>query len=118
MVLIALLSKVFLEKPPRGGKRERSSVQLSTSVFGMMSSRRKPKRGRKPQQKSKLDLRLRSICSSLDEGIVKAGARMTVGDNKISDSRIGSYAALKLKHQQREIISVSDPTGIGCFTTS
>ena len=43
---------------------------------------KKPKRDRKPQQKSELDRRLRSICTKLDEGNVKAGIRMAVGDDK------------------------------------
>ena len=71
-----LLSSIScsLEKPPRGGKRQKSSLsaninkRIRDGVF-----EKKPKRGRKPQQKSKLGRRLRSICTKLDEGNVKAG---------------------------------------------
>ena len=93
-------------------------VQLSTSVFGMVSLRKKPKRDRKPQQKGELDRRLRSICTKSDEGIVKAGIRMAVGEDKIADFTVNNYAALKLKHQQRETCSVPEPTDINRFSTS
>ena len=90
----------FLEKPPRGGKRQRSSLmQLSTSVFEMVSMRKKPKRDKQPQQKSELDRRLRSICNKLDEGHVKAGIRMAVGDDKIANFTVDNYTALKLKRR-------------------
>ena len=109
----------FLGKPPRGGKRQRSSLsaiinkRIRDGVFA-----KKPKRDRKPQQKSELDRRLRSICAKLDEGNVKAGIRMAVGDDKIADFTVDNYAALKLKHPQRETCSVPDPTDIDCFSTS
>ena len=107
----------FLGKPPRGGKRQRSSLsavinkRIRDGVIG-----KKTKRDRKPQQKSELDRRLRSICTKLDEGNVKAGIRMTVGDNKIADFKVDNYAALKLKHPQRETCSVPDPTDLDCFS--
>ena len=69
------------------------------------------------QQKSELDRRLRSICTELDEGNVKAGIRMAVGDDKIADFTVDNYAALKLKHPQRETCSVPDPKDIDCFST-
>ena len=119
MVLTSLLSKFFLEKPTRGGEHQRSSLnaiinkRIRNSVI-----EKKPKRDRKPQQKSELDRRLRSICTKLDEGNVKAGIRMAVGDDKIADFTVDSYAATKLKHPQRKTCSVPDPTDIGCFSTS
>ena len=108
-----------MENPPRGGKRQRSSLspiinkRIRDSVI-----EKKPKRDRKPQQKNELDRRLRSICTKLDEGNVKAGIRMAVGDDKIEDLTVDNYAALKLKHPQRETCSVPDPTDIDCFSTS
>ena len=79
---------------------------------------KEPKRDSKPQQKSELDRRLRSICLKLDEGNVKAEIRMAVGDDKIADFTVDNYAALKLKHPQRETCSVPDPNDIDCFSTS
>ena len=35
---------------------------------------------------------------------------MAVGDDKIADFTVDNYAALKLKHPQRETCSVPDPT--------
>ena len=49
----------FLEKPPRGGKRQRSSFslsRLSTSVFGMVSLRKK----NETRQKTAAQKRVRS----------------------------------------------------------
>ena len=43
---------------------------------------------------------------------------MVVCDNKIADFTVDNYAALKLKHPQRETCSVPDPTEIDCFSTS
>ena len=43
---------------------------------------------------------------------------MAVGDDKIADFTVDNYAALKLKHPQRETCSVPDPTDIDCFSTS
>ena len=109
----------FLEKPLREGKRQRPSLsaninkRIGDSVFDKI-----PKRDRKPQQKSELDGRLRSICFNLDEGNVKPGIRMTVGDDKIADFTVDNYAALKLKHPQRETCSVPDPTDIDGSPTS
>ena len=117
-LLLSSLS-YFLEKPPRGGKRQRSS--LSAIINNCIRDgviEKKPKRDRKPQQKSELDRRLRSICTKLDEGNVKAGIRMVVGDDKIADFTVDNYAALKLKHPQRETCSVPDPTDLDCFSTS
>ena len=67
---------------------------------------------------SELDRRLRSICTKLDEGNDEAGIRMAVGDDKIAEFTVDNYAALKLKHPQRETCSVPDPTDIDCFSTS
>ena len=78
----------------------------------------KPKRDRKPQQKSELDRRLRSVGTKLDEGNVKARIRMAVGDDNIADFTVDNYADLKKKHPQRETCSVPDPTDIDCFLTS
>ena len=108
-----------MEKPPRGGKRQRSSLSAIINKRirdGVIE--KKPKRDRKPQQKSELDRRLRSICTKLDEGNVKAGIRMAVGDDKIADFTVDNYAALKLKHPQRETCSVPDPRDIDCFSNS
>ena len=117
-LLLSSLS-YFLEKPPRGGKRQRSSLSaiINNRIRdGVME--KKPKRDRKPQQKSELDRRLRSICIKLDDSNVKAGIRMAVGDDKIADFTVDNYAALKLKHPQRETCSVADPTDINCFLIS
>ena len=59
-------------------------------------------KNRNATKKSELDRRLRSICTKLDEGNVKAGIRMAVGDDKIADFTVKNYAALKLKHPQRQ----------------
>ena len=79
---------------------------------------KRPKRDKQPQQKYQLDRRLRSICTELDEGNVKAGIRVAVGDDKIADFTVDNYGALKLKHPQRETCSVPDPTDINSFSTS
>ena len=57
---------------------------------------KKPKRDRKSQQKSKLDQRLRSICTKIDESNVKAGSRMAEGVDMIADFMFDNYSALKL----------------------
>ena len=46
------------------------------------------------------------------------GIKMAVGDDKIADFPADDYAALKLKHPQRETCSVPDPTDVDCFSTS
>ena len=120
-MLTALLSKLcfFLEKPHREGKHQKSSLsaiinkRIRDGVIEKTTITRQ-----KPQQKSELDQRLRSICTKLDEGNVKAGIRMVVGDDKIAHFTVDNYAALKLKHPQRETCSVPDPTDIDCFSTS
>ena len=110
MVLTLSSRSYFLEKPPRGGKRQRSSLSaIINKRIRDAVIEKKPKRGRKPQQKSELDRRLRSICTKLDEGNVKAGIRIAVGNDKIADFTVDNYAALKLKHPQRETCSVPDP---------
>ena len=43
---------------------------------------------------------------------------MAVGDDKIVDFTVDNYAALKLKHPQRETCSVPDPTDIDCFSST
>ena len=109
----------FLEKSARGGKRQRSSLSAIVNKHirhGVIEKR--PKRDRKPQQKSELDRQLLSICTKLDEGNVKGGIRMVVGNDKIADFTVDNYAALKLKHPQRETCSVTDPTYIDGFSTS
>ena len=108
----SLLSSLscFLEKRPRGGTRRRPSLSAIINKRirdGVIE--KKPKRDRKLQQKSELDQRLRSICNKLDEGNVKAGIRMAVGDDKIADFTVDSYAALKLKHPLRETCSIPAP---------
>ena len=47
-----------------------------------------------------------------------AGIRMTVGDDKIADFTVDNYAALELKHTERETFIVPDPTDIDYFSTS
>ena len=118
----SLLSSLscFFERPPRGGKRQNRS-SLSSVINhrirdGVIED--EPKRDKKRQQESKLDRRLCSICTKLDESNVKAGIRRAVGDDKIADFTIDNYAALKLKHPQRETCSVPDPTDSDCFSTS
>ena len=120
MVHNGLLPKLFfLEKQPRGGKRQGPSLSAIISKRirdGVIEKIQK--RDRKPQQESKLDRRLLSICTKLDEGNVKAGIRIAVGDDKIGDFTVDNLAALKLKHPQRETCSVPDPTDIDGFSTS
>ena len=120
-LLCLLLSSLicFLVKQPQGGKRQRSSLSaiINKRVRDGVIEKR-PKRDRNPQQKSELDRRLRSICTNLEESNVKAGIRMVVCDDKIADFTVDNYAALKLKHPQRETCSVPDPTDIDCFSTS
>ena len=84
-LLLSSLS-YFLEKSHRGGKRQRSSLSAIINK-GIRDGviEKKPKRDRKQQQKSELDRRLRSICTKLDKGNVKAEIRMAVGDDKIAD---------------------------------
>ena len=101
------------EKPPRGGKRQRSS--LSAIINKRIRNgviEKKPKGDRKQQQKSELDRRLLSTCTKLDDGNFKAGIRMALGDDKVADFTVDNYVALKLKHPQRETCSVPDPTDI------
>ena len=43
---------------------------------------------------------------------------MALGDDKIADITVDNYAALKLKHSQRETCSVPDHTDTDCFSTS
>ena len=43
---------------------------------------------------------------------------MSVGDDKIPDFTVDNYAALKLKHPQRETYPVPDPTDNDGFSTS
>ena len=93
-LLLSSLRK-FLEKPPRGGKRQRSSLSAIINKRireGVIE--KKPNRDRKAQQKNEFDRRLRSICTKLDEGNVKAGIRMAVGDDKIADFTVDNYSAL------------------------
>ena len=76
----------FQEKRPQGGKRQRSS--LSAIINKRIQDaviEKNPKRHRKPHPTSKLDRRLCSICAKLNEGNVKAGIRMAVGDNMDAD---------------------------------
>ena len=117
-ILLSSLS-CFLEKPHRGSKRQRSSLSaIINKRIRYSVIERGPKRDRKPQQKSELDQRLLSICTKLDESNDKAGIRMAVGDDKIPDYKVDNYAALKLKHPQRETYPVPDPTDIDGFSTS
>ena len=62
------------------------------------------KRDKKPLQKSELYRRLRSFCNKLDKGFVKARIKMPEGDDKMADFMVDNYAALKMKHPQREIV--------------
>ena len=98
--------------------RRHHLVQLSTSVFEMVSMRKTLRRDRNPQQRNKLDRRLRSICTKLVQGNVEAGIRMAVDDDKIADFTVNNYAALKLKEPQREFCSVPEPTDLDCFLNS
>ena len=43
---------------------------------------------------------------------------MAVGDDKIADFTVDNYATFMLKHPQRELCSVPDPTDVDCFSTS
>ena len=92
-ILLSSPSCLFLEKPPRRGRRQRSSLNAIINKLirdGVIGKR--PKRDRIPQQKSELDRRLRSVCSKLDEGNVKAGIIMAVGNDKIADFTVDNYA--------------------------
>ena len=117
-----LLSSIscFLEKPSRGGKRQKSSLSaiINKRIRDGVRENRTPKRDKKPHQKSELDQRIRSICTKLDEGNVKAGIRMAVGDDKIADFTADNYAALMLKHPQKGMGSLPDPTNAESFQTS
>ena len=65
----SLLSSLscFLEKQPRGGKRQRSSlIAIINKRIRVGVIEKRTKRGRKPQQKSELDRRVRSFCTKLD----------------------------------------------------
>ena len=84
----------------------------------MVSLKKKPKRARKPLQKSELDRRLLTSFTSLDESNVKAGIIMAVGDNKIADCTVDKNTAPKLNHPQGESCSVPDPTDIDSFSIS
>ena len=56
--------RYFLEKPHRGGKRQRSSLSaIINNRIGDGVIEKKPKLDRKPQQKSELDRRQCSICT-------------------------------------------------------
>ena len=91
-LLLSSLS-CFLEKRPRGGKRQRSSLSaIINKRFRDGVIEKRPKRDKKPQQKSELDRRLRSICTKLDEGNVKTGIGMAVGDDKFADFTVDNYA--------------------------
>ena len=108
-----------MEKLLRGGKRQRSSLSaLINKRIRDGVIEKKPTRDRQPLQKSELDRRLRSIYTNLDEGNVRAGIRMAVGDDKIADFTVDNYAAFKLKHRQRGTCSVPDPTDTDGFSTS
>ena len=117
-ILLSSLS-CFLEKLPRGGKRQKSSLSAIINKRirdGVIEKR--PKRERKPKQQSELDRRLLSNCTKIDKGNVKAGIRMAVGDDKIADFTVDKYAALQLKLPPRETCSVPAPTYIDGFSTS
>ena len=43
---------------------------------------------------------------------------MAEATTRLQISRVDNYAALKLKHPQRETCSVPDPTDIDCFSIS
>ena len=117
-LLLSSLS-CFLEKSPRVGKLQRSSLSaiINKRIWDGAIEKR-PKRDKKPQQKCELVRRLRSICTKLDEGNVKAGIKMAAGDDKIADFTVDNYADLKLKHPQMETCSVPSPTDIDGFSTS
>ena len=78
----------------------------------------KPKRDRNPHQNTEIDRRMRSFCTELDEGIVKAGMRKAIGDEKIAYFTVENYALLSLERPQRETCSVPEPTDIDCSSTS
>ena len=94
-IFFSSLSCLF-EKPPRGGKRQRLSLgAIINKRIGDGVTEKRPKRDRKPQQKSELDRRQRSICTKLDKGNVKAGIRMAIGDDKTANFTVDIYAALR-----------------------
>ena len=72
----------------------------------------------KLQQETEIYQQLRSCCIKLDEGIVKAGIGMEVGDDDIAAFTVDNYAALKLKHTQRKLCTVPDTIYDVCFSIS
>ena len=101
----------FLEKPHRGGKRQRSSFSaiINKRIRDGVIEKKKPKRDRKPQQKSELDRKLRSICTILDEGNVKAGIRVAVGDDKIADFTVEKLRCLQTETSAEGNLFCSGP---------
>ena len=64
----------------------------------MVPLRKTQRRQKTAAEQSELDRRLRSICTKLDAGNVKAGIRMALSDDKIADFSVDNYAAIKLKY--------------------
>ena len=87
---------------------------ISTSVFVMVSLRKNRKATEKRNRKASKT----GDCTKLDEGFAKAGEGRAVDIDKRADFTVDNYAALKLKHPQRDICSVPDPTDVDCSSTS
>ena len=49
---------------------------------------------------------------------MKAGIRMAVGDDKIAEFTVDNYAALLLKHPQKDMGPLPDPSNVESFQTS
>ena len=56
------------------------------------------------------------MCTKVDEGNVYDDIRITAGDAMVGDFSVDNYAALTLKHPQKDTCFVSDPTDIDCLS--
>ena len=84
-----------LEKQSRGSKSQTSSF---TAIINKHSGWCRCEKPKKVLEQKVLKGRLRSICTKLHEGNVKAGIRMAEGVDKISDFTADNNAALQRKH--------------------
>ena len=93
-------------------------MPLSTSVFGIVSLRENRNATENRNRKAKQIDDSGSICTKLKEGKDKVRIGIAIGENNSAHFMVDKYAALKLKHLQREICSVPGPTVIDCLQTS
>ena len=116
----------FGQKPPLGGKRQRSSLsaiinkRIRDGVYfpHAIVIEKNPKRDKKPQQNSELHRRLRFICTKLEESNGKAGTRMVIGDDKIPDITVDrQLRGGQVETSAERILLCSGPTDVDCFST-